>query len=172
MAKVAARASTRATLGAGGLRVTRSLRSPAPGAQACHRRRLTRPAGGPSVEPVSEDLRRRLGRSGERAAEAHLRRLGFELLERNYRTRWGELDLICFDGATIVFCEVKARRAGGAPWDALGQRKRAQVRRIAARWLAERTERPRAAHLRFDAIGVVVDAHGRVVALDHLEAAF
>jgi putative endonuclease len=122
---------------------------------------------------VSEDLRRRLGRSGERAAEAHLRRVGFEVLERNYRTRWGELDLICFDGATIVFCEVKARRVGGgAPWDALGQRKRAQVRRIAARWLAERTERPRAAHLRFDAIGVVVDAHDRVVALDHLEAAF
>lgn len=122
---------------------------------------------------MSEDLRRRLGRSGERAAEAHLRHQGFEVLERNYRTRWGELDLVCFDGATIVFCEVKSRRAGGGgPWEALGERKRAQVRRIAARWLAERRDRPRAAHLRFDAIGVVVDGHDRVVALEHLEAAF
>jgi putative endonuclease len=122
---------------------------------------------------MSEDLRRRLGASGERAAEDHLRRHGFQVLERNYRTRWGELDLVCFDGETIVFCEVKARRTGsGRPWDALGARKRAQVRRIAARWLAERAERPRAAHLRFDAIGVVVDARDRVVALDHLEGAF
>jgi putative endonuclease len=122
---------------------------------------------------VSCDLRRRLGIAGERAAESHLRSLGFEVLERNYRTRWGELDLVCFDGTTIVFCEVKARRAGsGIPWDALGAGKRNQVRRVAAQWLSERTDRPRAAELRFDAVGVVVDAHDRLVALDHLEGAF
>jgi len=149
------------------------LRRSAAGAQPWHKRWLNRPARGRSVDTMSEDLRRRLGESGERAAEAHLRRLGFEVLERNYRTRWGELDLVCFDGTTIVFCEVKARRAGsGGPWDALGLRKRNQVRSIAARWLAERTERPRAAQLRFDAIGVVVDACDRVVDLEHLEGAF
>lgn len=122
---------------------------------------------------MSPDLRRTLGEAGERAAEAHLRGLGFGVLERNYRTRRGELDLVCFDGATIVFCEVKTRRAGsGAPWDALGEAKRKQVRQMAATWLAERTNRPRAAELRFDAIGVVVDARGQIVDLDHLEAAF
>jgi putative endonuclease len=173
MANVATRASTEPTLGAGWLRVTRGLRRSGAVAQACHERRLTRRAERPSVARVSADLRRRLGEAGERAAEAHLRRLGFELLERNYRTRWGELDLVGFDGTTIVFCEVKARRAGsGRPWDALGPAKRNQVRRIAARWLSERTERPRAAELRFDAIGVVVDARDRVVALEHLEGAF
>ncbi len=122
---------------------------------------------------MSPDLRDRLGRAGERAAEAHLRRRGFEVLDRNYRLRAGELDLIAFDGTTIVFCEVKSRRAGsGSPWDALGPRKQRQVRAMAAAWLSQRAERPTAAELRFDAIGVVFDAHDRLLALDHLEAAF
>src|SRR5688500_3451965 len=122
---------------------------------------------------MSNDPRHAMGQVGERAAEAHLRRLGFEVLERNYRTRRGELDLICFDGETIVLCEVKSRRAGsGTPWDALRQPKRRQVRAMAAAWLSERTDRPRAAELRFDAIGVVFDARNRIVGLDHLEAAF
>jgi putative endonuclease len=102
-----------------------------------------------------------------------MRRLGFEVLERNYRTRWGELDLVCFDGETLAFCEVKSRRTGGGrPWDSLGEAKRRQVRRMAAAWLAERRDRPGAPELRFDAIGVVLDARNRVVALEHLEAAF
>lgn len=122
---------------------------------------------------MSPDLRGRMGAAGERAAEAHLRRRGFDVLERNYRRRCGELDLICFDGTTIVFCEVKSRRTGsGAPWEALGHAKQRQVRMMAAIWLAERTERPRAAELRFDAIGVVFDARDQMVALDHLEGAF
>ncbi len=119
------------------------------------------------------DLRRTLGRAGERMAEEHLRRLGFDVLERNYRTRWGELDLVAFDGRTLVFCEVKARRAGtGQPFDALHRGKQRQVRRMAASWLAERSHRPRAADLRFDAIGVTIDGQGRLLALEHLEGAF
>ena len=103
-----------------------------------------------------------------------MRRLGFEVLERNYRTRWGELDLVCFDGRTLVFCEVKTRRAGGGGrlWESLGTGKRRQVRSIAASWLVERADRPTAPELRFDAIGVVLDARERVVVLEHLEAAF
>jgi putative endonuclease len=73
-----------------------------------------------------------------------------------------------------VFCEVKTRRAGPAasPWDALGEVKRDQVRRMAAAWLAETSDRPYSAELRFDAIGVTFDAHGTMVALEHLENAF
>jgi putative endonuclease len=122
---------------------------------------------------VSPDLRQELGRQGELFAGEHLERRGFDLVERNYRTRWGELDLIGFDGETLAFVEVKTRRTGsGAPFDAMHERKRRQVRRMAATWLAERADRPHAAELRFDAIGVTIDARGELVGLDHLEGAF
>ncbi len=124
---------------------------------------------------MSADLRQHLGRTGEDLALAHLRRLGYELVARNHRTRWGEIDLVVHDGTTLVFVEVKTRRATGSgrgPWEALHARKRAQVRRMAAAFLAEVDERPRASELRFDAVGVVIDPQGRLVRLDHLEAAF
>jgi putative endonuclease len=121
---------------------------------------------------MSADLRHRLGRTGEDLALAHLERLGYSVVARNHRTRFGEIDLIVFDGSTLVFCEVKTRRAGpGSPWDALGEGKQRQVRRMALAYLHEVRDRPRGA-IRFDAIGVVIDARGRLVRLDHLEAAF
>jgi putative endonuclease len=122
---------------------------------------------------MTTDLRHVLGRRGEELAAEHLERLGYEILARNHRTRWGELDLVAFGSGSIVFCEVKTRRAGsGTPFDNLHAGKRAQVRRMAAAWLSDTQDRPRAAELRFDAIGVVLDAAGRLVRLDHLEAAF
>ena len=122
---------------------------------------------------MSTDLRHRLGRAGEDLALAHLQRRGYRLIERNHRTRFGEIDLIVYDGRALVFAEVKTRRAGsGTPWDALGETKCRQVRRMAAAWLAETPDRPRSADLRFDAVGVIIDAHGRLVRLDHLEGAF
>ena len=116
-----------------------------------------------------------LGRVGEELATAHLLRLGYEIVERNYRTRWGELDIVARVGATLAFCEVKTRRAGGragGPFDAVGPGKQARVRKMAGRWLMDRRDRPYAAVVRFDAIGVTVDSAGRLVALDHLEGAF
>jgi putative endonuclease len=123
---------------------------------------------------VSADPRHRLGRAGEDAAAAHLERLGLDVLARNHRTRFGELDVIAYDGETLVFCEVKTGRAGAAtkPLDSLSETKRAQVRRMAAAWLAETTDRPRATELRFDAICITFDARNRLIALDHLEGAF
>ena len=120
------------------------------------------------------DPRHHLGRLGERLAGEHLERLGFEILDRNYRSRHGELDLVAFDGRTLVFCEVKTRRATRAavPWDALNRGKRSQVRRMGSSWLALRAGRPYAADLRFDAIGVTFDPVGRLLALEHLEGAF
>jgi putative endonuclease len=116
---------------------------------------------------------RDLGRLGERLAGEHFSRLGFEVLARNHHTRFGELDLVLSDGETLVFCEVKTRRAGsGDPWESLHQAKRSQVRRMAAAWLTEVTDRPWFAELRFDAVGVIVDASGELVSLDHLEGAF
>jgi putative endonuclease len=121
---------------------------------------------------MSTDLRHHLGRVGEDAAAAHMERLGYAIVARNHRTRHGELDLICFGDRTLVFVEVKTRRGRGRPWDGLGPRKQAQVRRMAASYLAEVSDRPLAEGLRFDAIGIVFDARGRLVSLRHLEAAF
>jgi putative endonuclease len=129
----------------------------------------------PSVAVVPTDLRHHLGRVGEDLALAHLERLGYTLVVRNHRTRHGELDLVVFAGTTLVFVEVKTRRASGSgrgPWEALHARKRQQVRRMAAAFLLEVSDRPRSPDVRFDAIGVVIDAYGKLVRLDHLEAAF
>ena len=123
--------------------------------------------------PTSADPRRRLGQLGEDLAAQHLERLGYTIAARNHRTRHGELDIVASDATTLVFVEVKTRRAGpGAPFDALHQRKRSQVRRMAAEYLASVADRPRGRELRFDAIGVTIDAHGALVALEHLEGAF
>jgi putative endonuclease len=130
---------------------------------------------GRSVLGVGNDLRRDLGRAGEQLAAEHLERLGYRILERNFRTRWGELDIVAFDGRTLAFCEVKSRRAGGRagpPLEAVSTAKQAQVRRMAGRWLVERRERPYADVLRFDAIGLTFDAAHRLISLEHVEGAF
>ena len=128
-----------------------------------------------SVRRVSSDVRHRLGRLGERLAAEHLARRGFRVVERNYRTRWGELDIVAFDGETLAFCEVKSRRlaaGGGDPFEALRVRKQSQVRKMAGQWLIERKERPYADVIRFDAIGVTFNFAGELVRIDHLEGAF
>jgi putative endonuclease len=122
---------------------------------------------------MSNDLRHRLGRRGEQLAAEHLERLGFAIVARNHRTRFGEIDVIAHNGHTLVICEVKTRRAGPvSPWDALTVAKRRQVRAMAIAYLAETRDRPPAPQLRFDAIGVVIDAQDKLVRLDHLEGAF
>lgn len=119
------------------------------------------------------DARHTAGRRGEDLAAAHFERLGFEILARNHRTRFGELDLVAYDGATLVFAEVKTRRSGARePWENLHDRKRTQVRRMAIAWLTEGGARPYGAQLRFDGIAVLLDPQGDLVRLDHLEAAF
>jgi putative endonuclease len=112
-------------------------------------------------------------------AAEHLRRAGYAILATNFRTRFGELDLVAADDRCLVFCEVKTRIAGtrrgpAGPLDAIGPRKRAQVRAMAREWLASglASGRPRRAELRFDAIGILVSRSGELVSLDHVENAF
>ncbi len=122
---------------------------------------------------MSTDLRHRLGRAGEQLAAEHLERRGFSIVARNHRTRWGEIDLIATDDRRIVFCEVKTRRTGAVgPFDGLREAQCRRLRRMAAAWLHDHPDRPHTPELRFDAIGVVIDAHGRLVSLEHLEDAF
>jgi putative endonuclease len=128
------------------------------------------------------DARNDIGRRGERLAAGKLEADGYRVVERNFRTREGELDIIAQRDGMLVFCEVKTvvarngRRGGPAfALEAVGPAKRAQVRRLARAWIAERPRsmrvkgRPGA---RFDAIGVVLSPAGALVRLDHLEAAF
>ena len=121
---------------------------------------------------MGTDARHHLGHVGEDLAAEHYRRLGYEVLARRHRTRYGELDLVVADADALVFCEVKARRLGGEPWDKLTPVKCRQVRRMASAWLSAARDRPYRARLRCDAVGVVVDAEGRLVRLEHLEDAF
>ena len=118
------------------------------------------------------DVRHARGQRGEDFAAEHFERLGYEVLTRNHRTRYGELDLVVSDGESLVFVEVKTRLSGsGHPWDALHDLKRSQVRRMAIDWLCSVRRRPRG-DMRFDAVGVVLDRNGELVSLDHLEGAF
>jgi putative endonuclease len=128
-----------------------------------------------------EDPRHALGRLGERLAAAHLQRLGFAIVARNVRTRHGEIDLIAFNGETLVFVEVKTRRSRKRwrltpeeqPLAWLRSRQRARVRRLASAWLhTESRNRPAAHTIRFDAVGVIVDEADRLLSLDHIESAW
>jgi putative endonuclease len=123
---------------------------------------------------MTADLRHRLGQQGEALAAEHLARLGYTILERNYRTRWGELDIVAFDGTTLAFCEVKTRRLSraGGPLEGLRHAQRQRLRKMAGAWMIERKDRPYSELIRFDAIGVTIDATGKLVSLEHLEGAF
>jgi putative endonuclease len=123
---------------------------------------------------MATGFRQHLGRTGERLAAEHFDRLGYRVLAQNHHTRWGELDLVLSDGRTLVFCEVKTRSlgSGGEPFDKLDLTKQAQVRRMAAAWLTEVTDRPWHDDLRFDAVGVLLDREGGLVRLDHIQGAF
>lgn len=78
------------------------------------------------------------GQRGEEAAERHLQGLGYRVLARNLRTTHGELDLVCRQGDTLVFVEVKTRKAGSraAPHEALTLAKRGRLVRAAAEYLS------------------------------------
>jgi putative endonuclease len=128
---------------------------------------------------MATDQRRRHGELGEQIAGEHLEHRGYSIVARNFRTRYGELDLIAANDRSLVFCEVKTRVAGSrggpdGPLDAIGTRKRERLRRMATQWLAETPngERPSRDELRFDAIGVTLSPAGRLLALEHLEDAF
>jgi putative endonuclease len=112
------------------------------------------------------------GRRGEELAARLLARRGLVVLERNVRCRLGEVDLVAREGRTLVFVEVKTRRADAPepPEVAVDARKRARLGRLALGYLAARRlgEGP----CRFDVVAVTLGADGEPVAVRHHRGAF
>jgi putative endonuclease len=110
--------------------------------------------------------------AGEDAVAEWYARAGYELLDRNWRRRDGEIDLVVVRGGVLVFCEVKTRRgtAFGAPFEAVTVAKQRRLRTLALRWLAEHPAQ-RAPQLRFDVASVLAE-RGKDAVIDVIEAAF
>jgi putative endonuclease len=121
--------------------------------------------------------RQRIGRRAEDLVAERLAAAGWEILGRNARTRYGELDVVALDGRTLVFVEVKAGRSGSTfgperPVLGVDWRKQLRVRRLARAWLSERRDALRYAEIRFDAVGVTFDRSDRPVDVEHIKGAF
>ena len=98
--------------------------------------------------------RQAFGKSGEKMAVEELERRGYAILDRRYRTRQGEIDIVARDGDTIVFVEVKARTTGerGTAVEAVTAAKQRQLVSMAVDYLARNrlTDRP----CRFDVVAI------------------
>ena len=106
------------------------------------------------------ETRRIVGRSGEDAAAAWYEAAGYQVVDRNWRVREGELDLVVRDARTTAFCEVKTRRgdAFGLPAEAVTHRKQQRLRLLAGMWLAAHGSA--GSELRFDVAEVRPDGRG------------
>lgn len=112
------------------------------------------------------------GAAGEELAARHLIIGGYDLLDRNYRSRGGEVDIIARDrDGTVVFVEVKTRSglAYGLPQQAVTHRKQRQISKGALAWLSSR--RLHDCSARFDVIAVLLQDGGQY-SLDHIKNAF
>ena len=112
-----------------------------------------------------------LGRRGEQLAADYLVRSGYAILDRNWRCRQGEIDVVALDGDETVFVEVKTRSsvAFGHPLEAITTQKLARLRRLAAAWCEAHPGRRRA--IRIDAIAIIAP-WGGAAQLEHLRRGF
>lgn len=100
-----------------------------------------------------------LGRAGEDAAEAYFRARGFEILDRNWRCRAGEIDLVVDDGEAIAVVEVKTRRSAafGHPFEAIDARKLHRLHQLTREWRAAHRDLAAGRSVRVDGIAIIGD---------------
>ena len=112
-----------------------------------------------------------LGRRGEQVAAEHLQALGWQILQRNWRCRHGEIDIVALDGAELVVVEVKTRRslAFGDPLEGVTDAKLTRLCVLAGAWRRAHPD-VRARGTRIDLVGVVAP-HREAARVDHLRAA-
>ena len=125
--------------------------------------------------PETAETRNRAatGRAGEEAAARHLAQAGYRVLERNWRCRAGEIDLIADDAGTLVFVEVRSRTNPtryGTAIEAVDARKQRKVRAVAAYYLARHASGSRP--VRCDVVAVTFRADGSIAELQHIQGAF
>ena len=114
-----------------------------------------------------------LERDGQQKAERALNSQGYEILDRNWRTAEGEIDLVARDGDALVFIEVKTRTSTrfGHPFEAITPGKLVHLRRLAASWIAAKGLIAGITRIRIDAIGVIAPK-GQPASIEHLEGIF
>ena len=119
-----------------------------------------------------DNPRRTLGDAGEELVARWYADAGYRVLDRNWRCREGELDVVVARAGVLVFCEVKTRRstAFGVPAEAVTFTKQRRLRTLAMRWLEEHPG-IRAPSLRFDVAAVLAE-RGRPPVIDVIEGAF
>ena len=124
------------------------------------------PAAGQSPSPSPQDV----GRAGERIARDHLAAKGYGIVARNYRCRWGEVDLVARDGPDWVFVEVRARRSAayGAPEESITAAKLERLALTAQDYLVNHAPEPDAAHWRIDLVAIRLGPGRRVRSIRHL----
>lgn len=130
---------------------------------------------------MAPTARGRLGAAGEAAAAAWYEAAGYQVVDRNWRSARGEIDLVLTapGGAALVFCEVKTRisSAFGTPAEAVTPAKQRRLRQLAAAWLAASTAggpvpvRRRGRTLRFDVASVTAAPDGHLQ-VEVLQGAF
>lgn len=110
-----------------------------------------------------------LGRRGERIAADFLTLAGHQILDRNWRSRSGELDIVTIDRGVVVAVEVKTRTSldFGHPFEAIDRRKLHRIHRLAWEWCA--THAVSSAGVRVDAVAVIVPRDGALPTVEHLE---
>ena len=115
--------------------------------------------------------RGRLGAMGEAVALRHLEACGYQVLETNYRCRWGEVDIVTVHDDTIVFVEVRTRRnlSYGTPEESLSRKKIDRLIATAQTYMQACPD-PQA-HWRIDLISVRVGTKGEIEEMSHLENA-
>lgn len=112
----------------------------------------------------------RFGKKGERMASRFLKKRGYEILETNYRSPFGEIDIIARYGKTIVFVEVKSRRTDrfGPPAGAVDRRKQERISKSALFYLKK--HRLMNMPARFDVLGIL--SNGKTMDFELIENAF
>lgn len=114
---------------------------------------------------------RSLARQGEQLAAEYFEQRGCTVLARNWRCREGELDIVGYDGRTLIVCEVKTRSGlrCGTPAESITPGKMARIRRAASKWLSTFGVPP--GPVRFDVVSVFMPP-GQRPRLRHIPGAF
>lgn len=113
-----------------------------------------------------------IGKLGEDEASKYLKSKGYTLIQRNYRTRYGEIDIIAKDGKYIVFVEVKTRSSTyfGFPREAVDKYKQSRIKNVSILYLAQK--KLINSNIRFDVVEVILDENKNVKSVLLIKDAF